>query len=102
MYTPDTAVAGTLHAALSLQLPQSTRPVELLVRQFGWLRPATLVSDAIFRAPIAGVVTKAVDVDVECRRDRVHLEANRLAFVDADVGGEALNGAVSAAGDVPF
>jgi hypothetical protein len=32
---PDVAVAGTVHDADCDQLPQSTRPVEPWVRQFG-------------------------------------------------------------------
>src|SRR5256885_10380902 len=36
-YTPETAVVGTVPDADTAQLPQSTRPVEASVRQFGWL-----------------------------------------------------------------
>jgi hypothetical protein len=56
MYTPETAVDGTVHDADTAQFPQSIRPVGLgSLRHVGWDcgRVADgLNPDATFRAPL--------------------------------------------------
>ena len=54
------------------------------------------------RAGAVDVVPQTIDVDVEANRRRLHLEANRIALVDADVGRKTLKRAVACAADVPF
>ena len=54
MYTPDTAVLGTVHDAEIPQLPQSIRPVDASVWHAGWLCGNAVESGmlaAILRAP---------------------------------------------------
>src|SRR6185312_16812182 len=52
--------------------------------------------------PVAAVVPHPVDVEVVGDRRGVDLEVDRLATVDADVGGEALDAGIAAAADVPL
>jgi hypothetical protein len=52
--------------------------------------------------PVAAVVAHPVDVEVVGGRRGVDLEMDRLATVDADVGGEALDAGIAAAADVPL
>ena len=48
---PDTAVAGTAHEAVWVQLPQSYRPVLASVRQAGWVDAVVTLTVATLRAP---------------------------------------------------
>jgi len=52
MYTPETAVLGTVHDLDTAQLPQSMRPVEEKVWHAGWVDvPVGARFEATSRAP---------------------------------------------------
>ena len=48
---PDTAVLGTAHEEVWVQLPQSYRPVLASVRQAGWVVAVVTLRVVILRAP---------------------------------------------------
>jgi hypothetical protein len=48
---PEVALAGTAHDVDSAQLPQSIKPVEVSVKQAGWVWAVTGEIVATFRAP---------------------------------------------------
>ena len=88
---PDTASLGTVHDALSDQLPQSTSPVLDSVRQLGWSETDVGWIVAILAGTVAAVVAHAVDVEPVGARGGVDLEPDRAALVNAHIGGEALD-----------
>ena len=96
MYTPETAVVGTVHDADTAQFPQSISPVGCVsVRQAGWVCGS--VADGLqprghLPGAVALVVAQPKDVDV-VRSSHGVLILNRtvspgLTLID---GGEALD-----------
>ena len=101
---PETALAGTAHEAETAQLPQSISPVRCSVRQSGWFCGSVTEGETVatLRAPMPAVVAHAIDVETVAGGNSVDLEEDRLALIDADVGGESLNRRVARATHVPL
>ena len=96
MYTPETAVPGTVQDAETDQLPQSYSSVVGSVMHWGWCCGSE--ADGCHRRDLARTVAPVVpepeDRDRVRRRIGVDLEVDPRPDVDADVGGEALDGVV--------